>query len=300
MAPPPRRSRRLALKRVSIADLPEPALRRILVGSSDNLLRFVAACARVCGEWWRVVGGSAAYGRGLGAGEERARVLTAIARALEKEGEELDLWTKSIGDAGAAALGAALLALPTIRFTGLDLFGNRLTAAGVTSLAPALRRRWGSTGLRNLRVPENPSLGDAGVVALAKALPPSLEELSVSNTGCGDDGLAALAAALPALTGLTLLRCHINPAVGARGWAALASSLPSLPALGVLDATGSTGMGPEGGLALAAALPQCPRLRTLYVYSCGLGEQAKAALRAAAASAPRSAERPHGLIIYVW
>ena len=53
MAPPPRRSRRLALKRVSIADLPEPALRRILLGPSDNLLRFVAACARVCAEWRR-------------------------------------------------------------------------------------------------------------------------------------------------------------------------------------------------------------------------------------------------------
>ena len=62
MAPPPRRSRRLALKRVCIGDLPEPALRRVLLTAveSDNLLRFVAACARVCGEWWRVVGGSAA------------------------------------------------------------------------------------------------------------------------------------------------------------------------------------------------------------------------------------------------
>ena len=65
MAPPPRRSRRLALKHIAIGDLPEPALRAILLGPSDNLLRFVAACARVCAEWRRVVGGSAAYGRGL-------------------------------------------------------------------------------------------------------------------------------------------------------------------------------------------------------------------------------------------
>ena len=75
MAPPPRRSRRLALKHVSIADLPPHALQHILLTATthDNLLRFVAACARVCGEWWRVVGGSAAYGRGLGAEEARAR-----------------------------------------------------------------------------------------------------------------------------------------------------------------------------------------------------------------------------------
>ena len=45
-----------------INDLPEPALRRILLTAvrTDSLLRFVAACARVCAEWWRVVGGSAA------------------------------------------------------------------------------------------------------------------------------------------------------------------------------------------------------------------------------------------------
>ena len=55
MAPPPCRSRRLALKHVSIDDLPPHALQHILLTATthDNLLRFVAACARVCGEWWR-------------------------------------------------------------------------------------------------------------------------------------------------------------------------------------------------------------------------------------------------------
>ena len=218
MAPPPRRSRRLALKRISIADLPEPALRRILLGSSDNLLRFVAACARVCGEWWRVVGGSAAYGRGLGVGEERTRVLKDITEALENEGEDVDLRDKRIGDAGAAMLGAALQAVPTIRFTNLVLFNNALTAVGAASLAPALRRPWGAGGLRTLNVRNNPSLGDAGVAALAKALPPTLEELNVDDTDCGDDGLVALAAALPALTRLTLMSFGGIPAATTRGW----------------------------------------------------------------------------------
>ena len=94
MAPPPRRSRRLALKRITIGDLPPHVLHQILLGPSDNLLRFVAACARVCAEWRRVVGGSAAYGLGLPRGrrddleapgylgndDERARVLRAIAK----------------------------------------------------------------------------------------------------------------------------------------------------------------------------------------------------------------------------
>eukprot|EP01045_Picozoa_sp_COSAG04_P054893 COSAG04_NODE_24795_length_316_cov_2.589862_1_plen_70_part_01 len=47
-----------------ISSLPEPALRAILLGFSDSLLRHAAAYARVCPEWRRVVGGSAAYGLG--------------------------------------------------------------------------------------------------------------------------------------------------------------------------------------------------------------------------------------------
>eukprot|EP01045_Picozoa_sp_COSAG04_P003696 COSAG04_NODE_152_length_22459_cov_12.374597_20_plen_302_part_00 len=300
MAPPPRRSRRLALKRVSIADLPPTALHHILLTATthDNLLRFVAACARVCGEWWRAVGGSAAYGRGAGAGAGRARVLKVIAKALEWQGEELNLYGKVIGDAGAAALGVALLALPPTHFTALDLSYNELTAAGAASLVPALGRPWGAGGLMELHVRSNGSLGDAGVAALAKALPPTLEELEMGETGCGDDGLAALAAALPALTRFTALYCYSNPAAGGRGWAALGGALPSLPALGVLSASGCTGMASEGAAALAAAIPQCPRLQNVFINGCGLDEQAKAALRAAAASVPTSAERPTGLSLY--
>ena len=144
-----------------IGALPANALQHILLTATthDNLLRFVATCARVCGEWWRVVGDSAAYGRGLPRGrrddlksmlwydgdeDERARVLKAITKALEREGEEaaLHLFGMRIADAGAAALGAALLASrPRIRFTRLSLTLNDLTAAGIASLAPALSGR---------------------------------------------------------------------------------------------------------------------------------------------------------------
>ena len=202
-----------------ISALPEPALRGILLTAvqTDNLLHYVAACARVCAEWRRVVADSAAYGRGLGAREERARVLRAIVRALEAEGGTLDLWNRSIGDAAAAALVVALMAVPTIRFTQLNLTDNHLTAAGVASLAPALRRTWGAGGLKGLGVAGNPSLGDAGAAALAKALPRSLKRLVVNDVGCGDDGYAALAAALPALSRLRRLWCGENGGVGARG-----------------------------------------------------------------------------------
>ena len=48
-----------------INDLPEPALRGILLTSvqADNLLRYLSACARVCCEWRRVVVESRAYAR---------------------------------------------------------------------------------------------------------------------------------------------------------------------------------------------------------------------------------------------
>ena len=50
----PRRSRRLALLRVWIWDLPDEALRAILLtaAETDNLLRYVSACAHVCHHWW--------------------------------------------------------------------------------------------------------------------------------------------------------------------------------------------------------------------------------------------------------
>ena len=57
-----------------INDLPEPALRGILLTSvqAENLLRYLSACARVCCEWRRVVVESRAYARGLGRGATAA------------------------------------------------------------------------------------------------------------------------------------------------------------------------------------------------------------------------------------
>ena len=61
---------------------------------------------------------------------------------------------------------------PRIRVNQLNLAGNNLTAAGVASLAPALRRPWGGDigpwgggGLKCLYLQSNPGLGDDGVAA---------------------------------------------------------------------------------------------------------------------------------------
>ena len=171
-------------------------------------------------------------------------------------------------------------ALPAIRFTWLSLggeAGNDLTAAGVTSLQPALRRPWGPVGLRYLVINGNP-LGCAGVAALAAVLPRSLHELYLMEVDCGDDGFVALAAALPALTALKELGCGENPA-GPRGWAALAGALPSLPALQELWAQESPQLGAEGAAALVEAVPRCPQLRTFVVFGCSLETETVVSLR---------------------
>ena len=311
MAPPPRRSRRLALKHVSINDLPEPALRAILLTAvkTDNLLRYVAACARVCADWRRLVRGSAAYGHGLPLGRledraydgesmagaewvasrrryrgdegERARVLREVAEALDHEGDMLDLGNKHIGDGGAAALAAALLVIDEVPWSELHLHRSELTAVGARALAPALKRRWWTgCGLRVINLNMNP-LDSSAVRVLAAALPPTLDWLRLGNTRCDDDGLIALAEAFPRLPKLERIML-IHPQASARGWAALAGALPSLPALERLDLPRNPGLaGYEAGLgvrALAAAIPRCPRLMWLDVSDCGLGQEARNAL----------------------
>ena len=91
-------------------------------------------------------------------------------------------------------------------------------------MMPAIGRLWGSyDGMLALGC--NP-LGDAGVAAVAAALPPTVEYLVLTETGFGDDGMCALAAALSShkasLKGLELAD---NPGVGRRGWRALVEAL---------------------------------------------------------------------------
>ena len=105
-----------ALPAAHIGRLPELALRRVLLGSTDNLLRHAAACAGVCREWRRIVGTSAAYsyGRDRAGWIERRRVLRGVAQALDRElsgqhdDHHLNLNGLRLGDAGAGALAAAL------------------------------------------------------------------------------------------------------------------------------------------------------------------------------------------------
>ena len=68
--------------------------------------------------------------------------------------------------------------------------------------------------LRELNVGANPGLGDAAVAELAAALPPSVEEVYLYETGCGAAGARALAAAVPGLARLRALNLYGNQDIG--------------------------------------------------------------------------------------
>jgi hypothetical protein len=331
----------LGLPRRTINDLPTHLLSRILLSATahDNLLHHVAICARVCSDWNSIVTASAAFGRGrwptgdpAGTYEDfvvqtpRAAALMRISRKLRAtwtNGGELALagGDTPIRDAGAAALCAAISALPELRRSKmvlrLDVDGNELTATAMIPVAIALR---GLNQLQMLDVRRNPALGDAGLAMLAGALPRTLLHLNFTDTGCGDVGMVAVAAVLPALTRLRTLRCCMNP-IGPVGWAALGAALgkAAYPYPGIdIVASQCTGMGDmgvasvaaglshvafldatdcdvssAGALALAAALPGATHLRRISLSNT-IPPAARATLTAAAVQETESRRRASG------
>lgn len=147
--------------------------------------------------------------------------------------EEVHLARTGVGEAACAPLGAALASLPRLR--RVDLSGNFMWAGGAKSLAAALLAGDGAPALEALVMSSN-DVGDAGVAAIAEALP------AVGRRGVGGGG--------GGLTELVLVDNGITEA----GALALAAALPSLVKLAVLDLSGNPRMGPAGVSAIAAAL----------------------------------------------
>ena len=303
---PPRRSRRLALKRVGVGDLPTNVLTHVLLSATthDDLLVHAANCARVHPEWRRAVMGSAAFGRGIvgtssgegateTAAEERSRVLRKLSVALRQartDGKLLVNGTR-MGDAGARALEAAVRALPApLALIDLHLNDCRLTASGIAAVVGLLRDGRLGRQLKFLDVSAN-KLGDAGVTALAAVLPPTLQIAGFAKLGCGDVGMLALARALD-LTSVGMVMCNDNPAVTEAGRAALGAALP--PSRGAHQSFGGcffvrADLGDAGAAALANRLPESGILGLIAAY-CGIGD---AGARALAEAIPRCIAASH-------
>jgi len=114
----------------------------------------------------------------------------------------------SIGPAGAAEVGAALIPKPGAHptLTKLDLSACELRAAGVQALVPALQAH---PNLRVLSLSRN-EMEFGGATALAGALGTCLEELNLNFNDLGPSGAAALAPCLHLAQGLTQLKLFGN------------------------------------------------------------------------------------------
>ena len=178
----------------------------------------------------------------------------------------------------ASYASAALVATPPpLLLRKFDLNFSQFTAAGVVSVAHALGRCFSGDGLRGIDLRSNPKLGDAGISALAKALPASLQRLTIEVTGCGDEGILTVVAVLPRLLQLQGLDCGGN-SIGIAGWTALGRALPVLPALGWFSACDCAGMGDAGIAAPVAELPRCALFGDLWLERCGIGATGTVAL----------------------
>eukprot|EP01045_Picozoa_sp_COSAG04_P014547 COSAG04_NODE_1095_length_8308_cov_5.921793_5_plen_524_part_00 len=196
-------------------------------------------------------------GRAAGVGDAAMLATIRTAFTEPRDPTELRLTFKSIGEAGAAGLGATLGPMDApLPFEAINLMFNELTAAGMRSIAQGM----GRGRLPNLRV------------------------VVVSGNALGDDGMAALAEALADCASLEELH-FVGCGVGGAGFGAVAAVVPHWPRLRVLSADCNPGPSDALGRALAAALPSLPDAEHFYLSDSGLGEGAAAALRAAEAAA---------------
>jgi hypothetical protein len=182
-----------------------------------------------------------------------APVLPATLRVLELAG-------CGMGDAGAAALGAALPGLPAL--THLEISANGLTFAGLRALLPGLPEtlqellldgnRFGPAGAREV----------AALLLRLRTLPmlPALQVLSLNGCHIGDEGVQVLAPSLRGHPELTELGLHYND-IGTVGVKALVPVLLTLPTLRKLGMAYN-----EGGEELRAAMVRALPSKTISLY----------------------------------
>lgn len=278
-----------------IAELPEDITARILMGyPSENLLEHLAICGQVCGGWWRLVEVHPAYGRGMWKRDEALRQISrALMLGGPRNLRQRLILPIIAGDEAGCALGELLQAMPPpLCYTEFEMRGPlrstqmcpELTVKGMRYIARGIASGLCCDGgaLWKLDVDNNRGLGSEGIAVLAAALPPTLAVLGVARTGCGDAGMIALAEALPS-TSVEALDCGWNPMVGTEGWTALFGTLERLPHLRTLWLSDcGAGLGDSGAQALAVCLPAAAGglLEELTVGACEIGDVGGLALAA--------------------
>ena len=174
-----------------------------------------------------------------------------------------------IGVRAAKEINKLLLHCSDLNFLGL--LRNPLGNDGATAITGGLS----SCSMLHSLVLSHCRIGDAGTAAIARAFPPTLQELDLSNNEISAIGVADIANAMrdSVLSKLTILNLSGND-IGASGGAELGEVLGvGVPKLQQLDLRGC-GMTSSGITWLSPAIPACEDLRVLHLGSNGAGDEA--------------------------
>ena len=198
-------------------------------------------------------------------------------------GAPLDLRSRKLGDAGVAALAAALAAAAAAPPSSIDLRRNEISEAAGVTLAAAIA---GAPGLLRLALSDNPIAGtEAGRAVAGAAAVNTLQAAgrgewfrSVSDRGLCDAGVAVVSRYLAADSVLASVGLHYNQ-IGPDGAACLSEGLAGNSSLTELSLY-SNRIGPAGGISIAAALRSNRCLTSLDLGGNGLGDGGAAAFGA--------------------
>ena len=303
-----------------LGDLDAHLLRRILLRGTthDDLLRWLALCAKVCRDWRHIALQSVAYGSELprtrvsapasglpedddryrscynytNADDEHTRVLKSVSECLRRarEGCMTYRYDESTSTNVPAGITMGLIAHPG------ELFGGHLGEQGCRILGTAMQSLPSPLKIQTLSLSEI-GLTPEGVRPIVAAMRlgfagNGLKALRVANNRdldpqrcLGDEGVAMVAAALPP----TLQELLLNGTeCGSRGLVAVAAVLPTLRSLKKLTLDDNWGVYTSedneerrdcAWVTLAAALPLLPALHELSA-SCVMNDVRVMALAA--------------------
>lgn len=147
----------------------------------------------------------------------------------------------------------------------LHLGNNQLDSNQAVSLGNSITKHKISN-LQNLTLGSN-DIGDTGITAILKALPPTIKQLYLHGCDIHDEGLIALRSAFDRMPELWGLGLNGNP-ISDKGVALLAEALARRSALRDVGITLSD-MTDNGVHCIANALGTCPKLRFVYLYTQG-------------------------------
>ena len=161
------------------------------------------------------------------------------------------------------AMDNLLSKVPNLRT--LHLGNNQLDSNQAISLGNSIAKHK-LTWLENLTLGSN-DIGDTGVTAILKALPPTIKQLYLHGCDIHDDGIIALRTAFDHMPELWGLGLNGNP-VTDNGVKILAKALKDRHKIRDIGITLSE-MTDDGVKTLAHALATCKNLRFLYLYTAG-------------------------------